>query len=85
MPDRLVHLLYSFLEQNGGRLSRRARENEFSALTDEETAYIEATYADLFGPQSPGREESRFVPLLREGCALPGVVDSCSPAGPTKA
>lgn len=43
MPDRLVHLLYSFLEQNDGRLSRRARENEFSALTNEETAHIEAT------------------------------------------
>ncbi len=56
MPDRLVHLLYSFLEQNDGRLSRRARENEFSALADEETAHIEAVYADLFDPESPDRE-----------------------------
>lgn len=56
MPDRLVNLLYSFLSQNKGRLSLGARENEFSALTDEETAHIEAVYADLFGPESRHRE-----------------------------
>ncbi|MFP4068461.1 MAG: Fic family protein [Spirochaetaceae bacterium] len=51
MPDRMVHLLFSFLEQNGGRLSGRGREGEFSALTDEEAAQVEATYAELFGPE----------------------------------
>ncbi|NBB90536.1 MAG: cell filamentation protein Fic [Spirochaetes bacterium] len=48
-PDRMVHLLFSFLEQNDGRLSGRSREAEFSALTDEEAAQVEAAYAELFG------------------------------------
>jgi len=46
MPDRLLDLLFRFLHQNGGRLSRRAREKEFVALTDAEIARIEALYAD---------------------------------------
>src|SRR5690606_11982373 len=36
MPDGLVALLFRFLRQNGGRLSKRAREGEFAALTEEE-------------------------------------------------
>ena len=50
MPDRTTDLLFRFLHQNGGRLSRRAREREFEALTDEETERIERLYADIFGP-----------------------------------
>ena len=44
MPDRLLDLLFRFLQQNNGRLSKRARINEFAALTDPETEKIEAAY-----------------------------------------
>lgn len=47
MPDRLLDLLFRFLRQNGGKLSKRAREEEFAALTDVETARIETIYASL--------------------------------------
>ena len=45
MPARTVELLHRFLRQNGGRLSRRAREREFAALDDDEAAVVEALYA----------------------------------------
>lgn len=48
MPERLSDLLFRFLHQNGGALSRRAREKEFAALTDEEAARIEAIYREVF-------------------------------------
>ena len=49
MPDRRVELLRGFLEQNGGRLSVRARSREFAALTDDEAARVERLYAESFG------------------------------------
>ena len=49
MPDRLADLLFRFLQQNEGRLSRRGRENEFAALTDEEVERVEAAYREAFG------------------------------------
>jgi hypothetical protein len=48
MPDRTLDNLFGFLRQNGGRLSRRAREKEFAALTDEETRRIEQAYSRSF-------------------------------------
>jgi len=48
MPDRTVDLLIQFLHQGKGRLSARARSKEFSALTDQEVARIEKTYATIF-------------------------------------
>ena len=48
MPERLSDSLFRFLHQNGGSLSRRAREKEFAALTDEEAARIEGIYRDVF-------------------------------------
>ena len=48
MPDRTLELLFRFLRQNGGRLSRRAREGELAAMTDAEVASVEQAYADLF-------------------------------------
>ena len=36
MSDRQVDLLFRFLRQNGGRLSKRALSKEFSALTTDE-------------------------------------------------
>lgn len=49
MPDREIELLRGFLAQGDGHLSKRAREREFSALTDEEAAQIEVLYEELFG------------------------------------
>ena len=49
MPDNTVDLLFRFLRQNDGRLSRRGRENEFALLTDSEPAAAEQAYADAFG------------------------------------
>lgn len=48
MPDKMVALLIKFLEQSGGKLSKRAREKEFSLLTDEEVQEIEGTFARYF-------------------------------------
>lgn len=48
MPDRQIERLRGFLAQGGGRLSNRAREQEFAALTGPEAARIEALYAELF-------------------------------------
>lgn len=47
MPDRLLDLLFRFLRQNDGHLSKRAREREFAALTEEEVARVEGIYAEL--------------------------------------
>lgn len=48
MPDKLIALLVRFLEQNNGVLSKRARENEFESLTDEEVQTIEKVYREIF-------------------------------------
>ncbi|MEE4203159.1 MAG: Fic family protein [Halieaceae bacterium] len=48
MPDRMVDLLIRFMQQNAGRISSRARQKEFVALTDNEAAAIEAEYAEVF-------------------------------------
>jgi Fic/DOC family len=48
MPDGTLDNLFGFLRQNRGRLSKRARDNEFAALTDDETRRIEQAYIDLF-------------------------------------
>jgi hypothetical protein len=44
MPDHTVALLVKFLEQNKGKLSKRAKEKEFSNLTDKEITDIEENY-----------------------------------------
>jgi Fic family protein len=49
MPDNKVDLLFRFLQQNKGSLSRRARENELAQLTDDEASSAEAAYAATFG------------------------------------
>ena len=58
MPDRTADILFRFLHQNGGRLSRREREREFEALTDEETKGIERLYDEVFGPPPEFRRSS---------------------------
>ncbi|HYN81996.1 MAG TPA: Fic family protein [Gemmatimonadaceae bacterium] len=58
MPGGTLDLLYRFLAQNNGRLSIRAREREFAALTDEEAERIEAIYADVHASDSKGLSEA---------------------------
>jgi hypothetical protein len=49
MPNRTVDLLFRFLHQNGGTLSRRARDGEFSRLNDVEVKALETAYVEIFG------------------------------------
>jgi len=44
MPERTIDLLFRFLQQNNGKLSKRARNNEFAALRSEEVVAIEEIY-----------------------------------------
>ncbi len=44
MPDSMIALLVRFLEQNEGKLSKRAKEKEFSTLKDNEVIQIEEKY-----------------------------------------
>jgi hypothetical protein len=48
MPDHTADLLIRFLHQNDGRFSKRARDKEFSALTDEEVGTLERKYGEIF-------------------------------------
>lgn len=45
--DATFDLMMSFLRQNSGHFSKRAREHEFKQLTDNESHAIEAIYQDL--------------------------------------
>jgi len=49
MPERTLHNLFGFLRQSGGRLSKRALENEFAELTPDEVSKIEGLYSASFG------------------------------------
>jgi Fic family protein len=48
MPDKLVALIIKFLEQGNGTISKRAREKEFPALSDDEACDIEKIYLQIF-------------------------------------
>lgn len=49
MPNTKVDLLFRFLRQHDGSLSKRALEREFAALTEEEVGQIENIYREAFG------------------------------------
>jgi len=49
MPGRTMDLLFRFLHQNGGRLSKWARDKEFSRLDTAEVEKIEVLYQQCFG------------------------------------
>jgi hypothetical protein len=53
MPERLIDLPFRFLNQNGDRLSQRARERECKELTDEEAKRIEAIFHETFTSGQP--------------------------------
>lgn len=59
MPGGTLDLLHRFLAQNNGRLSLRALEREFAALTDEEAERIEAIYADIHAADSKGPSDAQ--------------------------
>ena len=48
MPDKEVALLVRKLEQSNGKLSKRAKRNFFSALTEKEVEEIERSYHEIF-------------------------------------
>lgn len=48
MPDNLIATLVRFLEQNGGKLSKRAKEKEFVALSKSEVLDIEFRFRKIF-------------------------------------
>ena len=48
MPDHLASSLVLFLYQHSGKLSKRARDKEFSALTDEEVQVFESKFEEIF-------------------------------------
>lgn len=48
MPDRTADLLFRFLHQNSGALSKRGRQHEFAQLRDDEVTLIESKYAEAF-------------------------------------
>lgn len=48
MPDRLAQNLIIFIRQNKDRLSKRKREKDFSALTDDEVQNLENIVQDVF-------------------------------------
>ena len=48
MPKSTLDLLWRFLQQNDGKLSKRVREREFSKLTERETCAIEEVFAEVW-------------------------------------
>jgi hypothetical protein len=65
MPANTLDLLFRFVQQNGGRLSGRARAREFAALTDEEAERIEEFYEEAFGDaSSPLKKSAGRDPLV---------------------
>lgn len=50
MPSSTLDFLWRFLQQNQGKLSKRARAKEFAALTDEEAVQIEKIFTESWSP-----------------------------------
>ena len=48
MPNNMIDLLYRFLSQNQGNLSKRARKREFLKLDDKEIVIIEELFNEIF-------------------------------------
>ena len=48
LPNRLKNLLIIFLDQNEGKLSKRARSNEFVMLTEQEVLTLETNFKEIF-------------------------------------
>lgn len=48
MPDNTLSLLINCVRQNGGKLSKRRRENEFAPLSDHDVTFVEDVIAEAF-------------------------------------
>jgi Fic family protein len=48
MPDHMIDLLINFLNQNQGKLSKRARAKEFAKLSEKEVTSLEAKFSEVF-------------------------------------
>jgi hypothetical protein len=48
MPDKQMENLIGFLRQNGGKLSKRALDKEFEALTRDEVRLLENKFQEVF-------------------------------------
>ncbi len=48
MPDKLVDLLIRYLNQNNGKLSKRALKRQFEQLTKDEVRVLDQKYDDIF-------------------------------------
>lgn len=48
MPDKQMENLIGFLRQNGGKLSKRALNKDFEALTNDEVILLENKYQEVF-------------------------------------
>lgn len=59
MPERTLNNLVGFLRQNDGKLSKRAKENEFSELTPNEVIEIEKLYHSSFRKEKTTKSELR--------------------------
>lgn len=47
MPDRLMDILFRFLRQDDGMLSKRAQAREFAEMTDAEAVEVKKIYAGV--------------------------------------
>lgn len=54
MPKSKFDLLWRFLQQNQGKLSKHAKEKEFSQLTDKEEQQIEKVFEEIAGATGLG-------------------------------
>jgi hypothetical protein len=59
MPQAKVELLWRFLHQHRGKLSARARTEEFAPLTDPEIAQVEQFYERAWEEVLEGQAQSR--------------------------
>jgi hypothetical protein len=48
MPDHMIDLLINFLNQNQGKLSKRARTKEFAKLSEKEVTSLETKFSEVF-------------------------------------
>jgi hypothetical protein len=69
MPDRTIDLLFRFVHQHGGRLSKSARDREFSSLTAPEIERIEVLYKRCFehlSERAPFGDKNSPADIARE-------------------
>lgn len=66
MPAKTISLLHSFLRQGDGRLSKRAREGEFQALTNTEVQQIQLLYEESVSSLPANRPRGAGPQVMRK-------------------